>query len=527
MSSRDYSIVEYYAEHEGYRCGYCKSTDTNYSHGMWAHNMTVHDYQDLIDRGWRRSGRYCYKPTMQVTCCPMYTIRCAAMELKISKSQKKVMKRLHRFLSHGDTKAGDDAKSAGGSSLASECSEMSAVMDIPDLPQKALRAEKNVENTKVVSLDPSLSGRLELSFDGDESVQGKEEDNSRTDNISGAAVVTPASAVVEPVVGEVRKQCRPGTGADINKPPCKKAKLVRLERKHQKLVNQGYSKDEADAMLKQKKQPQQEGRILEDLISEPLPANPAHRLELVLLKVGSPEFMVSLADSQALFAKYQMAIHNEPPEQCNPRTFYEFLVDSPLEPWHPRDGLPQGYGSFHQQYWMDGRLIAVGVIDILPRCVSSVYFYYDPELGQLSLGTYASLREICLTRSLHGHSSVLQYYYMGFYIHTCPKMRYKASYSPSFLLCPEVYTWHPVNECKIRLDQNKYCRFNDDPNARDKDGDVVLNDVLVLSHQRAMSYCTYVAMDRMDRNVDDAEEVMQYARLVGMKCARRMFLVRT
>lgn len=33
MSSRDYSIVEYYAEHEGYSCGYCKSTDTNYSHG--------------------------------------------------------------------------------------------------------------------------------------------------------------------------------------------------------------------------------------------------------------------------------------------------------------------------------------------------------------------------------------------------------------------------------------------------------------------------------------------------------------
>jgi hypothetical protein len=33
MSSRNYSIVEYYAEHEGYRCGYCKSSDTNYSHG--------------------------------------------------------------------------------------------------------------------------------------------------------------------------------------------------------------------------------------------------------------------------------------------------------------------------------------------------------------------------------------------------------------------------------------------------------------------------------------------------------------
>lgn len=91
-------------------------------------------------------------------------------------------------------------------------------------------------------------------------------------------------------------------------------------------------------------------------------------------------------------------------------------------------------------------------------------------------GTY---RELSLTRSLHGHASALQYYYMGFYIHTCPKMRYKASYNPSFLLCPEVYTWHPVGECKARLDCSRYCRFNDDPPAKDKDGDVALNEVSI------------------------------------------------
>jgi len=51
-----------------------------------------------------------------------------------------------------------------------------------------------------------------------------------------------------------------------------------------------------------------------------------------------------------------------------------------------------GYGSFHQQYWLDDKLIAVGVIDILPGCVSSVYFFYDPDYSFLSLGTYGSLR---------------------------------------------------------------------------------------------------------------------------------------
>ena len=39
------SIVEYFAEHEGYKCGYCGQEDTNFSHGMWAHTLTTQDYQ--------------------------------------------------------------------------------------------------------------------------------------------------------------------------------------------------------------------------------------------------------------------------------------------------------------------------------------------------------------------------------------------------------------------------------------------------------------------------------------------------
>ena len=73
------SIVEWCGtpvEEGGSRCGYCKSPDTCYTNdGMWAHVMSPSDYQDLIDRGWRRSGLYCYKPNMKKTCCPMYTIR--------------------------------------------------------------------------------------------------------------------------------------------------------------------------------------------------------------------------------------------------------------------------------------------------------------------------------------------------------------------------------------------------------------------------------------------------------------------
>ena len=57
------SIVEWLGgdgkSEEGSRCGYCKSKNTCFTNdGMWAHVMTPQDYQDLIDRGWRRSGKY-------------------------------------------------------------------------------------------------------------------------------------------------------------------------------------------------------------------------------------------------------------------------------------------------------------------------------------------------------------------------------------------------------------------------------------------------------------------------------------
>ena len=40
----------------------------------------------------------------------------------------------------------------------------------------------------------------------------------------------------------------------------------------------------------------------------------------------------------------------------------------------------------------------------------------------------------------------------GYYIHTCPKMKYKRKFQPSELLCPLRYTWHPLDRCLPALD---------------------------------------------------------------------------
>lgn len=59
-----------------------------------------------------------------------------------------------------------------------------------------------------------------------------------------------------------------------------------------------------------------------------------------------------------------------------------------------KDGtLPCGYGTFHARYRVNKQLIAVSVVDVLPRCLSSKYFFWDTDLGKLSLGKFSALFE--------------------------------------------------------------------------------------------------------------------------------------
>jgi Arginine-tRNA-protein transferase, C terminus len=70
-------------------------------------------------------------------------------------------------------------------------------------------------------------------------------------------------------------------------------------------------------------------------------------------------------------------------------------------------------------------------------------------------GKYTAIKEIefCIENKL-------KYYYMGFYIHSCKKMRYKGEYEPSELLCPTALDWHPYKESIKLLEKNKFSPLN-------------------------------------------------------------------
>ncbi|XP_029416591.1 arginyl-tRNA--protein transferase 1 isoform X10 [Nannospalax galili] len=472
-SAHSPSIVEYFEGEDFYRCGYCKNEAGSRSHGMWAHSMTVQDYQDLIDRGWRRSGKYVYKPVMDQTCCPQYTIRCRPLLFQPSKSHKKVLKKMLKFLAKGEISKGSF-----------EDEPMDSTME------DAVGGDFALINKLDLKCDlKTLSSDLKASIESEEKKKEKSSKKEGSNELIDPQVIEEKLGSGEPSHSiKVHRGPKPGKGADLSKPPCRKAKEMRKERRQLKLRQQAPAGafeglqapgQPASSLPKAKSN---QPKSLEDLIFESSPENASHKLE-----------------------------------------FTRFLCSSPLEAEHPANGPECGYGSFHQQYWLDGKIIAVGVIDILPYCVSSVYLYYDPDYSFLSLGVYSALREIAFTRQLHERTSQVSYYYMGFYIHSCPKMKYKGQYRPSDLLCPETYIWVPIEQCLPSLDNSKYCRFNQDPQAVDEGRSKEPDRLRVFHKKSVMPYGVY-----KNHQKDSSEEatVLQYASLVGQKCSERMLLFR-
>ncbi|XP_065220828.1 arginyl-tRNA--protein transferase 1 [Planococcus citri] len=485
--SHIYSIVEYYGFQTTNSCGYCKTPRGHSDCGMWLHYLTPNDYQNLIDRGWRRSGCYGYKPMLETACCQMYTIRCAAYSVQLKKSQKKLIKRINRFITSGDRKKWHSKDSQAAVSEGMDSHE-------PRSPENNVQCISNSSPSQDVPVPTETKIIVDTP---------KAESASLSENVTD-----------------------PAPNPNLSAKNSNKRKTFRIERAIQRVMNKGgVSREEAIKTFKTKvKQPKL--KSLEEFLSECDKPNSAHKLELKIVQ-SSPSnetFEKTFEAEYEVYRKYQVTIHKDKLESCSPNQFRRFLVKSPLEPVPIEGDNPPvpNYGSYHQQYWLDGKLIAVGVIDILPRCVSSVYFFYDPEYNDLVLGTYGSMRELELVRKLQNCVPSLQFYYMGFYIHTCPKMRYKARVSPSFLLCPEVYSWHPISQCLQKLDEYGYSRLNEDPNAKDANLSTAIQSVLVLYREKIMRYGDFL---RKGGSGDD-HEIKEYLKAVGKECANSMILYR-
>jgi arginine-tRNA-protein transferase len=315
------AVISFPAYRSEGHCGYCESATGSKIFGFSAFKMPIELYGELLDKGFRRSGTFLYRPDLANSCCPQYTIRLHADEFKPSKEAKKVIKNFNKHISNNS--------------------------------------------------------------------------NVNTEN-NGNAI-------------EERKK-KKVKGSD----------------------NKLFDFDEAIKLSEK---------------------NDRFKIMLLDPKITEEKFQ--------LYKKYQQSIHKDDPESVTRNSLKRFLCSNPFNQKSriSYERLKIEGGHFHQGYYLDGKLIALAVLDSLPgKCLSSVYFMYDPDYTHLNLGKFSALKEIALTREL-GH----KYYYLGYYIYTCTKMRYKGNYKPSDLLDPTSTSkpvWYPLEKFQNAFEkstlENKY-----------------------------------------------------------------------
>lgn len=129
-------------------------------------------------------------------------------------------------------------------------------------------------------------------------------------------------------------------------------------------------------------------------------------------------------EKRELLERYLAARHTGP-MVAEEESMREYMYDTP------------GH-TVCMDYRLDGRLVGSGLVDLLPRIVSSIYFFFDPELERRSLGIYSMLKEIECARDRGA-----RWFHPGFYIRDLSAMRYKAEFRPA-----EIFTtlnvWQPL-----------------------------------------------------------------------------------
>ncbi|CAF1223886.1 unnamed protein product [Rotaria sordida] len=415
-------------------CGYCQTKRGKISFGIVASKMLVDDYLLLMDRGWRKCGTYYYKSLMDKTCCPLYTIRCDANNFELSRSQRRVIQTMNRFINE-NIKPGEH-------------------INVSSEPQTSASSTPSIMNKQKKTKSTSIQSKPTTN-----------KFNNNKINLNEWIKTQPNTNAIQ-LIRHILTNDTPPSDELLNR---LRSRQKRWYKKLLKLKTQNKLSFETDINLLIKRFDRMKTNSIRSL-EQMLQFNdkPKNKFECRLVRSypTSEEFLCTLKDSHSIYERYQMAIHGDGKSECSLSQFKRFLCQSSLEKdcsRIPASKIPScGYGCFHLQYYLNGKIIACSVIDILPGGVSSVYFYYEPDLGFLKLGVYSALKEIELTRRLAREIPDIKHYYLGFYVHTCVKMRYKGQYKPSYLLCPETYTWHRIEKCIPLLNTHKYVRFESD-----------------------------------------------------------------
>jgi arginine-tRNA-protein transferase len=143
----------------------------------------------------------------------------------------------------------------------------------------------------------------------------------------------------------------------------------------------------------------------------------------IRLKIGRPSVTNAKMELYGRFHEFQHGLKGWPKHgEESPAAYSESFVENPFptEEWC---------------YYLGEQLVGVGYVDALPDGLSAIYFFYDPDLRDRSLGTFNVLR-VLREAARRRHSHV----YLGYFVEGCRSLEYKGRFRPNEVILPDG-TW--------------------------------------------------------------------------------------
>ncbi|CAD8065209.1 unnamed protein product [Paramecium primaurelia] len=457
-------------------CGYCNGGKSNklwVTSGFYCYKMKVDEYQQLMDRGWRRCGVYYYRPALAQSCCQAYALRVVASKFQLRLTHEKVLKRIMRIkpvvLDNNNLPLQQEQKDQIQNNAITDLIkqqiqtdlDLSDLIILPKVGQQytfksiQYKEEDHIKYFKYIiinTLQKITKQQLNQTF----AIEKEEYSNLLYQNFinSISELQIYEILLIKGYLNKVESDWVFG----CNLIPYFYSKIttilknlnltfLKLEENNKyieliqnQLLNLGFDFkiSEQDHQLLIKTPQTLKEKILKSNVlyylqkfdlqfnqPQETQTKKHHEIQIKWVKAQFQD------DSFEVYKKYQKSVHDK--ERVSKMSYINFVCVDALD--------SQELGCWHMKYYLENQLIAVGVVDLLPQSVSSVYFFYDPDYKKYSLGVYGVLSEIKYIQKKQITSPQLQYYYMGFYIMDSKKMAYKAEYTPCELLCPRTYRW--------------------------------------------------------------------------------------
>ena len=468
------NIIGFNDDDKGNECGYCNNKTGSCSFGLSINKYPVDIYENMMKDGWRRCGDYVYLPNIEKSCCKLYTCRLNVEDFKINKEQKKIMRRFRNYLSgeyelnKEKLKQKEEEKNDVKMKIIDELQEKIEKILKDYLKQKKflqiiekyIKIDNSLFDNKLNEIHVRKNTNKKFNFDYSidfiyvtlKIIESENKKNkTKFDNIKSlqSDLFNDFKNFYNSENEELELSDKTGHINIIDKTkPRKKLEENKIEKK-----NENKKKD----MKREKKEKKKEKENIKkvdpekysleyfpEIVNEPeihLPLKHIYTCELTdKIKIDDERFQV--------YKKYQMNIHKETNEETTISSYnsswgttnlldnkgIKLPKDLNKKTKHP-EMYPKKYGTYNFIHRLDGKIIAVGIWDILPTCLSSVYLYYDTDYQFLDLGVFTAIREIEYVKSFHDLiDNNFKYYMMGFYCETVQKLRYKGFYQPTELL---------------------------------------------------------------------------------------------